>query len=69
LFYCRYKALHGGVAKVFSAANKSSMPRSEFVSQLSQISLVFSESELEAGLARLADDNRVMVADDVVFLI
>lgn len=60
-----------GLQKVFREARDSSLPVERIVSYINQNSgdVALSQGEVSAALERMTNDNQIMVADDIVFLI
>lgn len=60
-----------GVQKVFRESHDSSLPVDRVVNYINQNSgdVAFSEGEISAALEKMTNDNQIMVADDIVFLI
>ena len=67
----RLKIFKNGLHKVFREARDSSLPIERIVSYINQNSgdVAFSQDEVSSALEKMTNDNQVMVADEIVFLI
>ena len=67
----RLKIFKNGLHKVFREARDSSLPIERIVSYINQNSgdVAFSQDEVSSALDKMTNDNQVMVADEIVFLI
>lgn len=67
----RLNIFKNGLQKVFREARDSSLPIERIVSYINQNSgdVAFSQDEISSALEKMTNDNQIMVADDIVFLI
>ncbi|XP_061562970.1 DNA replication licensing factor MCM3 [Cololabis saira] len=66
----RLKEFKSSLFAVFQAAHAQSVKMSTLMDGVNKsCEKIFTEPEVRAALARMQDDNQVMVADDIVFLI
>lgn len=67
----RLKIFKNGLQKVFRESRDSSLPVTRIVTYVNQNSgdVVFSQGEIEAALELMTNENQIMVADEIVFLI
>lgn len=67
----RLTIFKSGLQKIFRESRDSSIPVERIVNYINQNSgdLAFSQGEVEAALDRMTNDNQIMVADEIVFLI
>lgn len=69
MFY-RLKEFKAALLEVFRAAHAQSVGMTALTGDINKNrSTPFEEAEIRAALARMQDDNQVMVADDIIFLI
>ena len=67
---CRLKEFKSSLFSVFQSAHAQSVKMSALMDGVNkQRADVFTQSEVAAALRRMQDDNQVMVADDIIFLI
>uniref|UniRef100_A0A7N6BBD0 DNA replication licensing factor MCM3 n=1 Tax=Anabas testudineus TaxID=64144 RepID=A0A7N6BBD0_ANATE len=66
----RLKEFKSSLFAVFQSAHAQSVKMKTLMSDINkQLEKRFTEPEVRAALARMQDDNQVMVADDIIFLI
>lgn len=67
----RLNIFKNGLQKVFRESRDSSLPVERIVNYVNQNSgdVAFSQGEIKSALERMTNDNQIMVADDIVFLI
>jgi DNA replication licensing factor MCM3 len=67
----RLNVFKNGLQKVFRETRESSLPVDRIVNYINQNSgdEAFSQGEVNSALDRMTNDNQIMVADDIVFLI
>jgi DNA replication licensing factor MCM3 len=67
----RLAIFKNGLQKVFREARDSSLPVERIVNYVNVNSgdVAFSQGEIASALERMTNDNQIMVADDIVFLI
>lgn len=66
----RLKEFKSSLFAVFQSAHAQSVKMTKLMDEVNkERESRFTESEVRAALARMQDDNQVMVADDIVFLI
>jgi DNA replication licensing factor MCM3 len=67
----RLTIFKNGLQKVFREARDSSLPVERIVNYVNQNSgdVAFSQGEIASALERMTNDNQIMVADEIVFLI
>ncbi|KAG5670940.1 hypothetical protein PVAND_001169 [Polypedilum vanderplanki] len=67
----RLNIFKNGLQKVFRESRDSSLPVERIVNYVNQNSgdIAFSQGEIKSALERMTNDNQIMVADDIVFLI
>lgn len=66
----RLKEFKSSLFAVFQSAHAQSVKMSKLMDEVNkERESRFTESEVRAALARMQDDNQVMVADDIIFLI
>lgn len=67
----RLKVFKNGLQKVFREVRDSSLPVDRIVTYVNQNSgdVAFSQGEINSALEVMTNDNQIMVADDIVFLI
>lgn len=67
----RLGVFKNGLQKVFRESRDSSLPVDRIVNYINQNSgdEAFSQGEIKSALERMTNDNQIMVADDIVFLI
>lgn len=67
----RLTVFKNGVQRIFRESYDSSLPVDRVVAYINQNSgdVAFSEGEISAALEKMTNDNQIMVADDIVFLI
>lgn len=65
----RLKALREAINKIFQERHEDSLPLQEVREYMSSLADPFSEDEMKLGFEKLADDNRIMIADNMVYLI
>lgn len=67
----RLTIFKSGLQKVFREARDSSLPVERIVTYVNQNSgdVTFSQGEIASALERMTNDNQIMVADEIVFLI
>lgn len=67
----RLNVFKNGLQKIFREARDSSLPVGRIVTYINQNSgdVAFSQGEIASALERMTNDNQIMVADDIVFLI
>ncbi|MCJ8743516.1 hypothetical protein PDJAM_G00094810 [Pangasius djambal] len=66
----RLKEFKAGLHEVFRAAHAQSVGMNALMGDINKNrSTPFEQAEVRAALARMQDDNQVMVADDIIFLI
>lgn len=60
-----------GLQKIFRESHDSSLPVERIVDYINQNSgdVAFTQSEISAALEKMTNDNQIMVADEIVFLI
>jgi DNA replication licensing factor MCM3 len=67
----RLTIFKNGLQKIFREARDSSLPVERIVTYINQNSgdVAFSQGEITSALERMTNDNQIMVADEIVFLI
>lgn len=67
----RLNIFKSGLQKVFRESRDSSLPLERIVNYVNQNSgdVAFTEGEVKSAMERMTNDNQIMVADDIVFLI
>lgn len=66
----RLKEFKSSLFAVFQSAHTQSVKMSKLMDDINaERQDKFTEAEVRAALARMQDDNQVMVADDIIFLI
>lgn len=67
----RLTIFKSGLQKVFREARDSSLPVERIVNYVNQNSgdVAFTQGEISSALERMTNDNQIMVADEIVFLI
>lgn len=67
----RLDVFKNGLQKIFRESHDSSMPVERIVNYINQNSgdIAFTQGEVEAALDQMTNENQIMVADDIVFLI
>jgi DNA replication licensing factor MCM3 len=67
----RLNIFKNGLQKVFREARDSSLPVERIVNYINQNSgdVSFTQGEIASALEKMTNDNQIMVADDIVFLI
>jgi DNA replication licensing factor MCM3 len=67
----RLTIFKNGLQKVFRESRDSSLPVERIVNYVNQNSgdVAFSQGEINSALERMTNDNQIMVADEIVFLI
>lgn len=67
----RLNIFKNGLQKLFRESRESSLPVARIVTYVNQNSGVeaFTQGEISSALERMTNDNQIMVADDIVFLI
>lgn len=67
----RLTVFKSGLQRVFRESHDSSLPVERIVNYINQNSgdVAFTKGEVEAALERMTNDNQIMVADEIVFLI
>lgn len=67
---CRLKEFKTALLEVFRSAHAQSVGMIALMESINKsCPSPFNETEVRAALARMQDDNQVMVADDIIFLI
>lgn len=70
LFSPRLKEFKSSLFAVFQSAHAQSVKMSALMDDINkERQNTFAEAEVRGALARMQDDNQVMVADDIIFLI
>lgn len=68
--FCRLKEFKAALLEVFRAAHAQSVGMNALMGDINRDRpTAFEQAEVRAALARMQDDNQVMVADDIIFLI
>lgn len=67
----RLNVFKNGVQRIFRESHDSSLPVNRVVDYINQNSgdVAFSKDEISAALEKMTNDNQIMVADDIIFLI
>ncbi|KAK2863831.1 hypothetical protein Q7C36_002985 [Tachysurus vachellii] len=66
--FCRLKEFKAALLEVFRAAHAQSVGMNALMGEINKDrSAPFGKPEIQAALARMQDDNQVMVADDIIF--
>lgn len=67
----RLNMFKNGLQKIFRESRESSLPVERIVKYINQNSgdVALNSGEVESALERMTNDNQIMVADDIVFLI
>lgn len=67
----RLNIFKNGLQKIFRESRESSLPVERIVTYINQNSgdVALSQGEVSSALERMTNDNQIMVADDIVFLI
>ncbi|XP_055385003.1 DNA replication licensing factor Mcm3 [Condylostylus longicornis] len=66
----RLKLFKNIVAKLFRESRVDSLPLEKITKHINEnVETAFSKSEIEAAINKMTDDNQIMVADNIVFLI
>lgn len=67
----RLSVFKNGLQKIFRESRESSLPVERIVKYINENSgdVAFSQGEISSALERMTNDNQIMVADEIVFLI
>ena len=67
----RLSVFKNGLQKIFRESRESSFPVERIVKYINENSgdVSFSQGEIASALERMTNDNQIMVADEIVFLI